>query len=195
MESTSIISNPLLMLQRMVSNFSKFSKRKILRYLLAFVVVSFTLYNFHLPREAVVSLSNSWTSRSWRGRDQEHLATQQWSEHKVDSDYEPSGLSSGNASGPQQQYGQRKKAVIGKVTISFGERDKIFERAIRSHELHNEIMGYPQYVLRERLLSGLWSKHAYIFSVIVRELSKPEPERLKWIMYVPDDVEDPNTNS
>jgi hypothetical protein len=74
--------------------------------------------------------------------------------------------------------------VVGKITISFGEPDAVYERAIRSHEFHNKKMGYPQFTLRERVLSGLWSKHAYIFSVLVQELAKPEDQRLKWLMFV-----------
>jgi len=75
-----------------------------------------------------------------------------------------------------------KQPVVGKVTISFGEPDAVYERAIRSHEYHNLKMGYPQFLLKERLLSGLWSKHAYIFSVLVGEMSKPEGQRLEWLM-------------
>ena len=74
--------------------------------------------------------------------------------------------------------------VVGKITISFGEPEEVYERAIRSHESHNKAMGYTQFVLRERLVPGLWSKHAYIFSVIVQEMAKPEGQRLKWLMFV-----------
>ena len=75
-----------------------------------------------------------------------------------------------------------QKSKIGKMTISFGEPDAVYDRAIRSHELHNELMGYKQFVLRERIMSGLWTKHAYILSVITNELTKPVDERLKWVM-------------
>jgi hypothetical protein len=74
--------------------------------------------------------------------------------------------------------------AIGKMTISFGETEEVYERAIRSHEFHNREMGYSQFVLRERLVPGLWSKHAYILSVIVQEMAKPEGQRLKWLMFV-----------
>jgi hypothetical protein len=76
------------------------------------------------------------------------------------------------------------RPVVGKITISFGEPDAVFDRAIRSHEQHNKKNGYPQFVLRERVMSGLWSKHAYIISVLVQELGKPESERLRWLMSV-----------
>jgi hypothetical protein len=74
--------------------------------------------------------------------------------------------------------------IVGKVTISFGEPDAVYERAIRSHEQHNKKMEYPQFVLKERVLSGLWSKHAYIISILVQELAKPEDQRLRWLMFV-----------
>jgi len=98
-----------------------------------------------------------------------------------------------NAQG--EEYGSREgssngggregaKSVVGKLTISFGEPDAVYDRAIRSHEFHNKKMGYSQFVLRERVMSGLWSKHAYIISTLVQELAKPEAERLQWLMSV-----------
>jgi hypothetical protein len=33
------------------------------------------------------------------------------------------------------------------------------------------------------MLRGLWSKHAYIMSIIGNELAKPESERLKWVLW------------
>lgn len=75
-----------------------------------------------------------------------------------------------------------QQPVVGKVTISFGEPDAVYERAINSHAYHNLRMGYPQFLLKERILPGLWSKHAYIFSILVEELSKPKSQRLQWLM-------------
>ncbi|KAF2838866.1 glycosyltransferase family 34 protein [Patellaria atrata CBS 101060] len=73
--------------------------------------------------------------------------------------------------------------VVGKITISFGGPDPCYDRAIESHNLHNQIHGYPEFVLRERLLSGLWSKHAYILHIITEELAKPEDQRLQWVWW------------
>jgi hypothetical protein len=72
---------------------------------------------------------------------------------------------------------------FGKITATFGEPDPPYENAIASHNLHNEIHGYPHFVLRERMLRGLWSKHAYILTIIGKELAKPENERLKWVLW------------
>jgi hypothetical protein len=72
---------------------------------------------------------------------------------------------------------------FGKITATFGEPDPPYENAIASHKLHNEIHGYPHFILREQILRGLWSKHAYILSIIGTELAKPENERLKWVLW------------
>jgi hypothetical protein len=40
------------------------------------------------------------------------------------------------------------------------------------------------HVLREQTLSEFWSKPAYILQVLLAELAKPAPERLKWLVCV-----------
>ncbi|KAF2788667.1 glycosyltransferase family 34 protein [Melanomma pulvis-pyrius CBS 109.77] len=72
---------------------------------------------------------------------------------------------------------------FGKITASFGEPDVPYENAIASHNLHNELHGYPHFILRERMLRGLWSKHAYIMTIIGQELAKPEDQRLQWLLW------------
>ncbi|XP_014556616.1 glycosyltransferase family 34 protein [Bipolaris victoriae FI3] len=72
---------------------------------------------------------------------------------------------------------------FGKITATFGEPDPPYENAIASHKLHNEIHGYPHFILRERMLRGLWSKHAYIMTIIGNELAKPKDERLAWVLW------------
>ncbi|KAF2646171.1 galactosyl transferase GMA12/MNN10 family protein, partial [Massarina eburnea CBS 473.64] len=61
--------------------------------------------------------------------------------------------------------------------------DPPYEAAIASHDLHNQIHGYPHYVLREHMIRGLWSKHGWILTVLGQELSKPEDQRLQWLMW------------
>jgi len=82
----------------------------------------------------------------------------------------------------QQQRIFTSKYRIGKLTASFGEPDPSYEDAIESHQLHNELHGYPHFILRQQILSGLWSKHAWIMTIIGQELAKPEDERLHWIL-------------
>lgn len=73
---------------------------------------------------------------------------------------------------------------IGKCTILFNVGGSTYwERAIRTHEEHDRINGYRLHVLREQILDTVWSKPAYILSLLLRELSKPEGERLDWIFW------------
>lgn len=72
---------------------------------------------------------------------------------------------------------------IGKVTASFGAPDATYQNAIRSHYNHNIANGYPSYILREQMLPGLWSKHAYLLSIIGSELAKPPSARLDWLFW------------
>lgn len=74
-------------------------------------------------------------------------------------------------------------AKFAKITASFGEPDPAYEAAIASHDLHNKLHGYQHFILREQMLKGLWSKHAYILSIIGNELVKPVEERLAWVMW------------
>lgn len=83
----------------------------------------------------------------------------------------------------EQQAASGSKYRIGKLTASFGEPDPSYEDAIASHELHNKLHNYPHYILRQQMLSGLWSKHAWIMTILGQELSKPEGDRLHWIFW------------
>jgi hypothetical protein len=69
------------------------------------------------------------------------------------------------------------------VTASFGHGDPIYEAAIASHRTHNILHGYPHYVLRERMLPGLWSKQSYLLTILGVELAKPPDQRLQWLLW------------
>lgn len=73
---------------------------------------------------------------------------------------------------------------VGKVHAIFGEPNPVYERALELHRKHSERNGHPMFVLREKILSGLWSKPAFIMGIIVQELTKPKTERLQWLMCV-----------
>jgi hypothetical protein len=77
-----------------------------------------------------------------------------------------------------------KRSSIGKVMMLYGNPTPVYERALRGHDRHNEIHGYSMQVLREQTLSEFWSKPAYILQLLLTELAKPPPERLKWLVYV-----------
>lgn len=79
------------------------------------------------------------------------------------------------------------RRVVGKCTIVlYGSA--IYERAVRTHEAHDRINGYPLHVLRQSLMDDVWSKPAYVLSLLLRELSKPESERLQWLLWVDADT-------
>ncbi|KAF1919333.1 hypothetical protein BDU57DRAFT_426411, partial [Ampelomyces quisqualis] len=84
--------------------------------------------------------------------------------------------------------------IIGKVTASFGPADPVYEAAISTHAVHNSVHGYAQFVLREQMVRGLWSKHAYLLTIIGNELAKPEAERLKWLFWHDRDTVVMNSN-
>ena len=77
-------------------------------------------------------------------------------------------------------------AKIGKITMLYGDgfRNPIYDRVLLSHENHARVHHYPLFILRQKLLGRLWSKPAYIMSIIVRELEKPNPkDRLEWLFW------------
>ncbi|KAF2023542.1 hypothetical protein EK21DRAFT_118663 [Setomelanomma holmii] len=80
------------------------------------------------------------------------------------------------------------RAIIGKVSASFGPPDPIYEAAIATHVAHNSIHNYPFFILREHMLPGLWSKHAYLLTVLGHELAKPVDYRLRWLVWVDRDT-------
>ncbi|KAF2725714.1 glycosyltransferase family 34 protein [Polychaeton citri CBS 116435] len=87
--------------------------------------------------------------------------------------------------GEEDRLGARTR--IGKCTILFNG-NSFWERAIKSHEEHDKLHGYRMHVLRQNLLDDVWSKPAYILSLLLRELAKPESERLEWIFWVDADT-------
>lgn len=80
-----------------------------------------------------------------------------------------------------------RRPSIGKVMMLYGNPTPVYERALRGHDRHNEIHGYTMHVLREQTLSEFWSKPAYILQLLLAELAKPAPERLKWLVCVSPD--------
>jgi len=76
----------------------------------------------------------------------------------------------------------RPRSAVGKVHAVFGEPNPVYERALKLHKAHADQQGHPMFVLRERILSGLWSKPAFILSTMLQELAKPEESRLQWLL-------------
>jgi hypothetical protein len=85
----------------------------------------------------------------------------------------------------EERLGARTR--IGKATILFSG-NSFWERCIRTHEQHDKVHGYRLHVLRQQLMDDVWSKPAYILSLLLRELSKHESERLDWLFWVDADT-------
>lgn len=61
---------------------------------------------------------------------------------------------------------------------------EIYDRALKSHALHNERHGYPMHVLRNHISEGFWNKPQYLLALVINELVKSEGERTEWLMQV-----------
>ncbi|KKY20441.1 putative galactosyl transferase gma12 mnn10 family protein [Diplodia seriata] len=77
---------------------------------------------------------------------------------------------------------------MAKVSVLYGDVDATYERALRTHELHNRIHGLRGLVLREQVVDGVWNKPAYILSILAAELQKPATARLEWLLWVDGDT-------
>jgi hypothetical protein len=84
---------------------------------------------------------------------------------------------------------------IAKATVATNALNRsVIHQALRTHQVQNELHGYIHHITAEELVSdlsehdkqkrprGAWSKPAYLLSLIVSELTKPENERLQWIL-------------
>lgn len=71
---------------------------------------------------------------------------------------------------------------IKKLSAVMGDRNDIYEAALRTHERQNAIHGYDMEILRERIIGSYWEKPAYILSKIIEELAKPAAVRNHWLM-------------
>lgn len=76
-----------------------------------------------------------------------------------------------------------EQARIGKISILYGSPKRYYERAMESHKRHNRQHGYPMFVQRVDVLDGYWTKPAFIHYMILRELRKPESQRLHWLFW------------
>ncbi|KAL1302812.1 hypothetical protein AAFC00_003150 [Neodothiora populina] len=79
-------------------------------------------------------------------------------------------------------------ARIKKVSALIGERNHLYERALKTHERHNEIHGYEMQVLRERITSSYWAKPSWLLAMLVEELARPELERNEWLVWCDPDT-------
>ena len=91
----------------------------------------------------------------------------------------------------------RPLSKIAKVTVAANTlNSSTIHQALQTHKVQNDIHSYTQFTATNELVGdlsendpqkrprGAWSKPAYLLSIIVAELAKPESERLEWILYV-----------
>ncbi|KAI5195360.1 hypothetical protein E4T38_09096 [Aureobasidium subglaciale] len=75
------------------------------------------------------------------------------------------------------------QARIAKVSAHFGTQDPAYEQALRTHSDHANRHGYSVLDMRSQIFDALWNKPAYILSIILAELQKPEGDRLEWLFW------------
>jgi len=71
---------------------------------------------------------------------------------------------------------------VAKACMLYGSQNPLYERAVRSHRVHNELHNYPMHVLRHEITGGYWNKPSYLLSLVVNELAKAPDVRAEWIM-------------
>jgi hypothetical protein len=86
---------------------------------------------------------------------------------------------------PQRQPLNRGNSTskIAKVSMLYGEPNAAYERAMQTQLYHADKHGYEVHILREKLLGRLWSKPAYLLSLLLNELQRPVTERLHWLFW------------
>lgn len=77
---------------------------------------------------------------------------------------------------------------VAKISMLYGGFAEPYQRALDSHQRHADHWGYPFYVSREDGNCGFWNKLVYIISILAKEFTKPEAERVEWIMWVDADT-------
>ncbi|KAK3336325.1 galactosyl transferase gma12 mnn10 family protein [Cercophora scortea] len=85
---------------------------------------------------------------------------------------------------------------VAKVTVAANALNiSVIHRALQTHERHNQRHGYLHHIALNEAVSGLiendrqhrpkgaWTKPAYLLSILVAELQKPQDQRLKWVFW------------
>ncbi|KAJ9645408.1 uncharacterized protein PV06_07889 [Exophiala oligosperma] len=87
---------------------------------------------------------------------------------------------------------------IGKLTMLYYNevsKDTIwYEKALSGHKEHNMRFGYKHFVLRHEIVPDIWSKQAFILSILLQELAKPMGDRLEWLFWHDADLVLMNSN-
>lgn len=135
---------------------------------------------------AVTDKIQSWNPYAAK-TDKTRPANASWGQYDAVNTSLPTPLGEYISDGIPESERLGARTRVGKCTILFNG-NSFWERAIRTHEEHDRLHGYRLHVLRQQLLDDVWSKPAYILSLLLRELSKPESERLDWLFWVDADT-------
>lgn len=76
---------------------------------------------------------------------------------------------------------------ITKVTSNLNRND-LYESAIATHDAQNSLHGYDMRVLQDRITDGWTNQAAYLLSIVVHELEKPQEQRTGWLLWFQPDV-------
>ncbi|PPJ52193.1 hypothetical protein CBER1_10361 [Cercospora berteroae] len=79
---------------------------------------------------------------------------------------------------------------VGKVMVIYGilAESEFSKRVIEGHRQHTLLQGHPFQLFERQVLDGLWTKHAWLLSVLLTELHKSEGDRLQWLHFCDADV-------
>ncbi|KAF3046412.1 hypothetical protein E8E12_008140 [Didymella heteroderae] len=79
---------------------------------------------------------------------------------------------------------------IATLTAQFGgiEGNEHYIRAFATHLEHALVHGTEVHVLCDKMIDDLWNKPAFILDLLLREMIKPEKERLEWFVWVDRDT-------
>lgn len=96
---------------------------------------------------------------------------------------------------PQPPQITESVSKIAKVSVAANRLDNsMIHRALRTHYTHNAVHGYQHFIAGYEAVGGLienpedrrprgaWTKPAFLLSLLVAELEKPEDERLEWLL-------------
>lgn len=79
---------------------------------------------------------------------------------------------------------------IAALTAQFGgiEGNEHYQRAFTTHLEHALVHGTEVHVLCDKMIDDLWNKPAFILDLLLREMIRPEKERLEWLVWVDRDT-------
>ncbi|KAF2211655.1 glycosyltransferase family 34 protein, partial [Cercospora zeae-maydis SCOH1-5] len=79
---------------------------------------------------------------------------------------------------------------IGMATVAHGSHlQTAYTLALQTHLTYANLHAYPTHLLTHPILPGLWTKECHLLSVLLSELSNPNPStRLHWLIWLDADT-------